>query len=59
MNSIKDSDILSGQIDRKSGTLSLLFVDDGLAVSSLGSQTAVGSVVFNDISKPYASLPSW
>ena len=59
MNSMTDSDILIGQIDARSGTLSLLFVDDGNSNSSLDSQTAVGSFVFSDISKEYAFLPPW
>ena len=59
MNSMTDSDILMGQIDAKSGTLSLLFVDDGNSNSSLGSQTAVGTFIFNDVSKFYSVLPNW
>ena len=59
MNSLKDTDILMGQIDAKSGTLSLLFFDDGSSASSLGSQTAVGTTVFNDISRLYPALPIW
>jgi hypothetical protein len=59
MNSMTDSDILIGNIDTKSGTLSLLFVDDGNSENSLGSQTAVGTFVFNDVSRFYTSLPRW
>lgn len=46
LNSLTDTDLLIGEIDRKSRTLSLLFYDDGISDSSFGSQTAVGTVVF-------------
>lgn len=46
LNSRTDTDLLIGEINRKAGTLSLLFYDDGLSDSSFGSQTAVGTVVF-------------
>jgi hypothetical protein len=46
MNSLSDTDILLGSLDRKSGTLSLLFFDDG-------------TYIFNDISKLYSSEPLW
>jgi hypothetical protein len=58
-NSLADTDILLGKLHSKSGTLSLLFFDDGGASSSLDSQTAVGTFIFNDISKLYRSLPPW
>jgi hypothetical protein len=59
MNSLTDTDVLMGQVDSISGTLSLLFVDDGNTDSSFGSQTAVGTFVFYDVSKSYSSLPTW
>jgi len=46
LNSLTDTDMLIGEINRKAGTLSLLFYDDGISDSSFGSQTAVGTVVF-------------
>lgn len=56
MNSLTDSDILIGEINATAGTLSLLFFDDGNSGSSLGSQTAVGTYVFSDISRPYSGF---
>jgi hypothetical protein len=46
LNSMTDTDFLIGEINRKAGTLSLLFYDDGNSDSSFGSQTAVGTYVF-------------
>ncbi len=59
MNSLTDTDILIGRINAKSGTMSLLFFDDGAATSSLGSQTAVGTYVFINTSNAFSGLPSW
>ena len=59
MNSMTDTDILMGTIDSRSETLSLVFFDDGNDGTSLGSRTAVGTFVFNDVSKLYKDLPLW
>ena len=50
MNSLTDTDIVIGEINRKAGTLSFLFFDNGDFDSSLGSQTAVGTYVFGSLS---------
>ena len=46
LNSMTDTDLLVGEINRKMKTLSILFYDEGNDDSSLGSQMAVGSYVF-------------
>lgn len=49
LTSLTDTDILIGDINPSSATLTLLFVDNGTSESSLGSQTAVGMYVFTNI----------
>ena len=50
LTSTQDTDVLSGVIDARAGTISFLFYDVGQDVSSLGSQNAIGSMIFADVS---------
>jgi hypothetical protein len=50
LTSTQDTDVLSGVINPRAGTISFLFYDVGEDLSSLGSQNAIGSMIFADVS---------